>query len=186
MSMAVPLKPFEGHWGLLPLVMGSAVAGALFDWGVKAKLKWPNDVYIGDKKVCGILGEFVGGTAVIGCGINVAQTQETIGYETATSLAMTGVHVTHDEVVSRVLDHFGRALDVMTTEDGPALLRDFYRASSMTLGQQVRIYHDEDSYVEGLAIDISDDGQLLIDIDGEVQSFASGDVYHLRSQDRGD
>ena len=77
MSMAIPLELFTDHWGLLPLVAGYAVARALRDCGVEVDLKWPNDVYIKDRKVCGILGEFVGGTAVIGCGINVSQTEET-------------------------------------------------------------------------------------------------------------
>lgn len=68
-SLTIPLE----RWTWLPLLAGLAVADALVQVaGVPARLKWPNDVLIEDRKVCGILVERVGDAAVIGMGINTA------------------------------------------------------------------------------------------------------------------
>ena len=176
MSVALPLA--GEHWGLVPIAMGVAVVRALNDCGIGATLKWPNDVYIGEKKVCGVLGEIAESTVVIGAGINVLQTDENIGFESGISVAMAGSRVTREEVAARVLIHLEETVDLL--ESDPHVLIETYRAVSATVGKQVRIYLDETTCVEGRAVDIAEDGQLLVDIDGEVRPFASGDVYHLR------
>ena len=176
LSAALPLA--GAHWGLVPIAMGVAVVRAIADCGAEARLKWPNDVYIGDKKVCGVLGEIAGSTVVIGAGINVLQTSENIGFDTGISLAMAGARATREEVTARVLVHLEETLGLL--ESAPHTLIEAYRAVSATVGKQVRIYLDESAYVEGGAIDVAEDGQLLVDVGGEMRAFASGDVYHLR------
>ena len=176
MSVALPLT--GAHWGLVPIAMGVAVVRALADCGLSATLKWPNDVYIGDKKICGVLGEIAESTIVIGAGINVLQTQENIGFDTGISVAMAGSDATREEVAAWVLIHLEETVDLL--ESDPHALVEAYRAVSATVGKPVRIYLDETTYVEGNAVGVAEDGQLLVDIDGEVRPFASGDVYHLR------
>ena len=83
------------RWAWLPLVTGLAVAEALRETaGVPAAVKWPNDVLVGGKKICGILTERVlgpgGAAVVIGIGVNTAMTPEQAPVEQATSLAMEG------------------------------------------------------------------------------------------------
>jgi len=176
-SVALPLAGTQ--WGLVPFAMGVAVERAIADVGIEARLKWPNDVYIGEKKVCGILGEIAESTVVIGAGINVLQTADTIGFDTGISLTMAGAHTTREEVAARVLIRLEEALDQL--ESDPHCLIQAYRAVSATVGKQVRLFLDEHTVVEGKAIDIAEDGQLLVEIDGHVRPFASGDVYHLRN-----
>ena len=176
MSVALPLA--GEHWGLVPIAMGVAVVRALADCGLQAMLKWPNDVYIGTKKICGVLGEISESTIVIGAGINVLQTAENIGFDTGISVAMAGSDATREEVTARVLIHLEETVGLL--ESGPHALIECYRAHSATVGKPVRIYLDETTYVEGQAVDVAEDGQLLVDIDGDVRPFASGDVYHLR------
>ena len=176
MSVALPLA--GQHWGLVPIAMGVAVVRALSDCGLEATLKWPNDVYIGEKKVCGVLGEIAESTIVIGAGINVLQTEENIGFDTGISVKMAGSDATREEVSAWVLIHLEETADLL--ESDPHALIEAYRAVSATVGKPVRIYLDETTYVEGNAVGVAEDGQLLVDIDGEVRPFASGDVYHLR------
>jgi len=176
MSVALPLT--GEHWGLVPIAMGVAVVRALADCGLEATLKWPNDVYLGGKKVCGVLGEIAESTIVIGAGINVLQTADNIGFDTGISVAMAGSGATREQVVAHVLNHLDETVDLL--ESDPHALIGAYRDASATVGRRVRIYLDETTYVEGDAIDVAEDGQLLVDVDGEVRAFASGDVYHLR------
>jgi len=177
--MAVPLTSLQAHWGLIPVAAGVSVVGALASFGVEASLKWPNDVFIGDQKVCGILVEVAGRTAVVGVGINVSQTEENIGYSTAISLHMAGAEVSREEVVAGVLIHLGETLELLATDAGRRSILDVYRSMSNTLGRLVRVFLDEQTYVEGEAVDIAEDGQLLVRVDGEIRPFASGDVHRV-------
>ena len=85
---SVPLH----RWGWLPLLTGVAVADAVADLGIRAKLKWPNDVEVDGRKLAGILVEAVstpdGMAAVVGVGLNVAMTAEQLPVPHATSLAL--------------------------------------------------------------------------------------------------
>src|SRR6478735_7289277 len=79
------------RWPWLPLVTGVAVADGLrAAAGIEAAVKWPNDVLIDDRKVCGILAERVDDAAVIGMGINTTLTEDELPVATATSLALAG------------------------------------------------------------------------------------------------
>jgi len=180
MSMAVPLDSLGPSWGLIPIATGIAVVRAIANFGVRATLKWPNDVFIHGKKVCGILVEVVERTAVIGVGINVLQTQETIGYPTAISLSMAGAGVEREQIVAAVLKHLSNALSLLTTDLGRIALVEEYRRKSHTLGTTVRVYIDEQTYEQGEAVDIAPDGQLIVRINGEPRPFASGDVVGVR------
>ncbi|MCL4236388.1 MAG: biotin--[acetyl-CoA-carboxylase] ligase, partial [Deltaproteobacteria bacterium] len=79
--------------------------------GVAAELKWPNDVQIGGRKVCGILSERVDGgagqAAIIGMGINTTLSAEQLPVPTATSLALAGGDVDPGGVAAGVLGALG-------------------------------------------------------------------------------
>lgn len=76
----------------LPLIAGMSMANAIsqFAGSQRAQVKWPNDVLIGDKKVCGVLSELLpdASAVVIGTGVNVFQSLDQLPTETATSLAL--------------------------------------------------------------------------------------------------
>ncbi|MDR0284457.1 MAG: biotin--[acetyl-CoA-carboxylase] ligase [Propionibacteriaceae bacterium] len=178
LSMATPLVGTPATWGLLPLATGVAVVRALGRLGVIAGLKWPNDVLIDGLKVCGILVEVAGSRAVAGAGINVGQTAATIGFPGAVSLAMAGCPATREVVAALVLDECGAVFDEVVQD--PRGVVAAYRAVCTTVGQSVRVQLGDQTEVVGRADGVADDGQLLVDVDGEIRTFASGDVYHLR------
>jgi len=187
MSVAVPLTGI--HWELLPVAAGVAVVQGLGDLGADAGLKWPNDVLIGDRKVCGILvevaqpasaGPRAGLMGVIGIGVNVSQTGDTVEFPGAVSLSMAGVQVTREQVVAAILIRLRQTMGCLEAEqDRLALVQD-YREVCRTVGQQVRVVLGEQEVVEGRAVDIGEDGRLLVDVAGQVRAFSSGDVVHLR------
>jgi BirA family biotin operon repressor/biotin-[acetyl-CoA-carboxylase] ligase len=179
-------------WPLIPLVAGFAVAGV-----VGGSVKWPNDVLLNERKVCGILVERVhvrrrGGDkplAVVGIGINVDQTAEELPVPTASSLALLGFRWDRTELFGRVLHDLRLWLGVMMGE--PTTFVANFRGRCATLGQEVRVDLPDGSVLEGRADGIDDHGRLLVlppRAGGgpaepgvyEARAVAAGDVVHVR------
>jgi BirA family biotin operon repressor/biotin-[acetyl-CoA-carboxylase] ligase len=167
-------------WPLLPLVAGYAVARVL-----RGSLKWPNDVLLGDRKVCGVLVERVHvrahGTekplAVIGIGINVDQTAAELPVPTATSLALTGHPVDRTELFGEVLGHLHAFLGMLARSPHGFLAN--YRPMCTTLGADVRVELPNGRAVKGRAFDLDDHGRLLVESGSGVVPVAAGDVVHV-------
>ena len=184
-AMSLLLRPERAEvrrWLWLPLVTGLAVSDALRTTaGVDAALKWPNDVLIGQGKVCGILAERVettsGPAVVIGVGLNTWMTPDQLPVPTATSLVLAGSSVGTPEVVLAVL----RAFEAWYRRwaAGEDLSPDYSRACQ-TIGRRVRVVVSPDDSVEGEAVGVDADGCLQVRTAGGVRTFAAGDVWHLR------
>jgi BirA family biotin operon repressor/biotin-[acetyl-CoA-carboxylase] ligase len=165
-------------WPVIPLVAGYAVASAL---GGAAGVKWPNDVMIEDRKVCGILVERLGTRpplAVVGIGINVDQVADELPVPTATSLALAGYAADRTELFGSVLHSLRGCLDQYA--GSPDTFLDAYRARSATLGRDVRIELPGDRTVEGRAVDLDPHGRLLLETTEGPLALGAGDVVHLR------
>ncbi len=171
---SIPLE----RWTWLPLVAGLSVAEAVnAATGLPARLKWPNDVLIEDRKVCGILVERVGDAAVIGMGINTALRTEELPVPTATSLLLAGAHIANGDVAAAVLTALrGWYLRWVDGQD----LSAAYQAASATIGRQVRVELGPEESRSGRAVGIDRVGRLLVQTESGVQAFAAGDVVHLR------
>jgi len=177
-----PTRP-TGRRGWLSLLTGMAVADGLRVVGrqngcdaSRVGLKWPNDVLIGDAKVCGILAQTDGEKVVLGCGLNIAMTRDELPVPTATSLALAGWPTDATAVVAAVLQRLQHYYTLWT--DGYDLRDDYARLSS-TLGQRVRVERS-DGVVEGDAVGIDDAGALLVGSGAGTVTVDAGDVVHLR------
>lgn len=159
------------------LLAGMAVCSTLReDCDVDARIKWPNDVIIGSKKVCGILAEAglraEGPWAIVGVGINI--TDDAFPPELAqraTSLLLaTGCIQDRCAILCGFLARFEALLEA---EGG--LPRD-YKPLCVTLGRHVRFTRNG-QHQTGLAVDVSPDGSLLVALpDGKRVSISSGEV----------
>ncbi|MEJ4099656.1 biotin--[acetyl-CoA-carboxylase] ligase [Corynebacterium mastitidis] len=163
--------------GLLPLAVGLAVVDVV----PQAELKWPNDVLIGGRKLCGILVEAADLSTrprvVVGCGVNLALDREELPVAHATSLALEGIDHDPVRVAAGLLEALENRVQQWTC-GAPTLLKD-YRERCATLGQEVRLERWGD-IVEGRAVDVSATGSLLVDTPGGREEFSAGDVTHLR------
>jgi BirA family biotin operon repressor/biotin-[acetyl-CoA-carboxylase] ligase len=176
-----PANVPAARWLWLPLLAGLAVRETVVALGAAdVGVKWPNDVLIGDRKVCGILSERIVGdtaSAVIGMGINTTLSADQLPVPTATSLALAGARHEPADVVVAVLDALGqwyaRWLD---GED----LSDAFNSGCSTVGRTVRVERGAAAAVEGVAVGVDHEGRLLVRTSGAVQAFAAGDVVHLR------
>ena len=119
MSAVLPVEGLPpDHVATLPLAVGLAVAEALGricragGVDVEVALKWPNDVLVGGRKICGVLCERSGDCVIAGVGVNVGETDfpEEIAWR-ATSLAALGVEANVRDVLSAVLKSLGSVFD---------------------------------------------------------------------------
>jgi len=164
---------------LLSLVAGVAAAhAASAAAGIDVRLKWPNDLMLGGRKLGGILAEADSqGAVVLGLGLNVRQ--ESFPDElrdTATSLAASGARVpARSWLLVATLSGFGARM----VEPEGAL--DDYRAMCDTLGRSVRVERNDAEPVVGEAVEITDSGALGLETASGRVIVAAGDVVHLRS-----
>ena len=169
LTASVLLRPVE-PWGWVPLLGGLAVALAVREVAeVDAVLKWPNDVLVEGRKVCGLLAEVVEGAVVLGFGLNVTTRADELPVPEATSLALAGATVTdRDTVLRAILRRLSGALGDRDVAG--------YRALCSTLGREVRVELPGGQSVTGLAERVDDEGRLVVD----GTPYAAGDVVHLR------
>jgi BirA family biotin operon repressor/biotin-[acetyl-CoA-carboxylase] ligase len=175
LTFSVLVRPTlpPAQWPWLPLFTGLAVAQALRSRaGVDAVLKWPNDVLVDGRKVCGVLAEVPApGTAVLGIGLNVSTREEELPHPGATSLALAGAATTdRDTVLRAVLRSLRRALG------DPVQSRTDYSSLCDTVGRRVRVDLPDGSSREGSADRVDQDGRLVVD----GTAYGAGDVVHLR------
>ena len=188
LAISVLLRPQvpRERLGWLSLAAGAAMTEALAGLGVAARAKWPNDVLIDGRKVCGVLAEALpdGAGVVIGAGLNHAADRAALPVPTATSLAAEGGPTDPDLLVAAYLERLlARVRDFEAVGGDPdrSGLRDAVRAASDTIGRRVRVLRSDETVV-GEAVDIDVEGRIVVDRGpiGGLLACATGDVEHLR------
>lgn len=189
-SILLRPKLAPGDVQLLNLAAGIAVCQALKEChGVGAELKWPNDVLANGKKICGILSEAAGEPdrvyyAVTGIGVNTNLSREDMSGDiagVATSVFMeTGKLTPRALLLTQIFTRISALAEILGGEDGKSRLLAIYRQYCATLGSKVRVTDDGREYI-GTAEDITGQGAIIINIDGQRKIFAAADVFHLRT-----
>ncbi len=149
--------------------------------GLTATLKWPNDVRLGEKKVCGILVEAAFQDsqvrhAILGIGINVnlnPADDPQAGFAATSLAAELGKPVSREELLQAILTELGLAYTHLREWDR---VWDDWRSSLETLGRQVQVRWG-DNVEEGVAEDVDSEGNLLLRrADGTLIALAAGEV----------
>jgi BirA family transcriptional regulator, biotin operon repressor / biotin---[acetyl-CoA-carboxylase] ligase len=163
---------------LVTLSLALAARSLCLERGVEPRLKWPNDLVVGEEKLGGILAESLPDprALVVGLGLNVSWSPPG-----ATSLSEQSPTVgTPADLVDRLLFHFEARLSQLDGRDGPRMTLEEYRKVSATIGRDVSVSLVGETIL-GRALDVNDHGHLLVDLDGAVRIITAGDVVHLRS-----
>ncbi|QFZ23253.1 biotin--[acetyl-CoA-carboxylase] ligase [Saccharothrix syringae] len=172
----------------LTLLAGVALVRTAADVGVRAALKWPNDLLVGPAKAAGVLAEITSGSAVVlGIGLNVTRLPDDVA-PGAGGLAPTSL----ENHSPGPLDRADLAVTLLTRlhdlelrwrglgGDDPAL-REEYRRNCATLGRPVRVELARGGPLLGTAHDLAPDGTLVVrDEAGADHPISAGDVVHLR------
>lgn len=187
---SIVLRPqFEqSMWPLLTLMAAVAVHDALLaECQLETDIKWPNDILVNEKKLCGILAETVdtalGRAVVVGIGINLTRSAfppelETIAtsVEAATS-AKPELPSVLEALVSTLVTHY----EVLNEADGNAeIISSWCTRSSYCQGKLVRVSEGNETFL-GTTRGLERDGGLRVETDnGEIKVLRAGDVYTVR------
>lgn len=195
LTFSVLLRPTvpPAAWPWLPLLTGYAVAKALAAAGFGARLKWPNDVLLGDRKVAGILVERVEGeggpAAVVGIGLNVLLTEDQLPVPTATSLLVESAGLGHPvptrtALLATLVETLTEAYDAWQAGIGDGSterLRESYARVCSTLGLDVEVAMPDGSPLAGRATGLDEHGRLVVaPVAGPEVAVGAGDVVHVR------
>jgi BirA family biotin operon repressor/biotin-[acetyl-CoA-carboxylase] ligase len=175
----------------VPLIAGAAmtraVAAQLSDTPHSTTLKWPNDVLVDGRKLCGILAEVVPShpdIVVVGSGVNTRMPAADLPVPTATSFAALGRVCDEDRLLADYLGALDEQLTALAAARGDAaeagVLAEI-EALCATLGADVAVSLPDGETLRGRAQRIDPDGRLVIVQDDEFESAVSaGDVVHVR------
>ncbi|WP_336207692.1 biotin--[acetyl-CoA-carboxylase] ligase [Nonomuraea sp. LPB2021202275-12-8] len=187
LTFSVLLRPSVpvAAYGWLPLLFGVAAASAVRRLAeVDVRLKWPNDLLVGERKLAGVLAEQAEGAVVVGMGLNVLLKPGELPVETATSLAIEqAACLDRDPLLRAVLreveTHYREWADAGGDADACGL-RAAYLAASATVGRQVRVELPGGAVLAGTATGIDRAGHLQVAAGGETLALSAGDVVHVR------
>lgn len=170
--------------GIIPLLTASTIYESLLEFGVKSTIKWPNDIFIKDKKICGILTESNLSNnkieyLIIGIGINVNLSLNDFGSELqdkATSLKISyNKEFNRFDILNVILKNFNN-LYCDFTEDKLKYILEIYKANSCVLNRKVSLYYNN-TYEIVTPVDVMTDGSLLVkDTNNKLKQIRSGEV----------
>ena len=163
--------------GLITTYSAVAVARAIEkNAPLSVGIKWVNDLYANGKKLCGILAEGgfndLGGYAVVGIGVNLYNKLPRELQDIATSIFLeSGLKIDKDKLAEDILEEFGDIESIDFTEN-----LDEYRHRSVILGKNINIIPHKSSTYTAKAVEIDDDGSLIVIKDGKREKIFSGEV----------
>src|SRR3990172_52929 len=184
--LSLILRPHAQQLKYLPFMAALAVIRVLRTYGLKPDLKWPNDVLVKEKKICGILiqtamEENVMQFAVVGCGINVNSShfpQEL--QRTATSIAgELGYTVSRESILAFFLLEFERLYEKIDTTSWEEFCPELERNSSYLRGCEVRVEQNGQSW-EGETMGLDSYGGLVVETNKGRQVFYAGEIQSCR------
>lgn len=168
---------------MLTLVAAMAVEkGIREQTGLDCQIKWPNDIVLNGRKICGILTEMSTEEdsiryVVVGIGINVNTKDfpEEIS-KTATSLAIeTGHLVRRAPLVASILKAWEGFYETYKKTLDLRLLKEEYNSRLVNIGREVKVLAPKGDYL-GISHGITDTGELIVETDGEMREVMSGEV----------
>ena len=172
---------------LLSIVASLSVSDLLQKLNIRNSIKWPNDIYIGRRKVCGMLIENIVGNAglehsIIGIGLNLNQTEFPPELINPTSvLVCSGLKTVPEEVLDDFLDIFSGCMSYLSDIEGINEIRNKYVSRLFGLGVS-REYHDCLRNIDftGTIKGISEEGLLLMEMpDKTVTNYSFKEVSYI-------
>jgi BirA family biotin operon repressor/biotin-[acetyl-CoA-carboxylase] ligase len=172
----------------LSLVIGIVIAEVLQSLGAKdVRVKWPNDLYLNDRKLAGILVELTGKTGdaaqlVIGAGINLAMRSPDAGIVNQgwINLQEAGVNVDRNTLTAHLINNMRESLPIFERE-GLAPFIDRWSELDNFINRPVKLLIG-DKEIPGIARGIDQQGGLILEQDGVRKSWVGGEIS-LRPQD---
>lgn len=154
-------------------------------WGIEARIKWPNDVIVNERKVCGVISEafFISELryVLLGVGINVNNDlPRELSVTAVTVRELLGHPVPRLPLLKAFLIGFDERYSTLTRGDRAPIISEL-RSTTSTLNKKVRAFLPNGSVLEGIARDIADDGSLVLEtVNGRLVAVKSSEIMHVR------
>lgn len=171
----------------LTILTSTALYNTFLDFGINTEIKWPNDIYLNSKKLCGILTESKISNnkvdyIVIGVGINVnlelSDFNDELKNKATSLLISTGKAFKKEEIIKKFLEFFYNQYNELLNGNKKNILR-IYKNNSLILNKEVRLNY-KNSITKVIPIDILEDGALLIkNPNNTTEKIISGEVSLL-------
>ena len=185
--LSVILRPHVDHSRipLITLATGVAVAKSLEKVGIEnPEIKWPNDIMINGKKVCGILTEAIAKfntieTVIVGVGIdanlNLDEFPEDLKDGTTTVEKELGQKRNENELIKIFFEEFEKIINIFNEKEYEQILKE-WRKYSYTIGKIVEVREPYNKYYDGYVVGIGKEGALIVEkIDGTLEKVISGE-----------
>ncbi len=185
--LSIILTPNVDHskLPLITLATGVAVAKTLEKIGVEnPEIKWPNDIMIGGKKVCGILTEAIAKfntieNVIIGVGIdsnlNIEDFPEELQEGTTTLSLELQEKVSETELIKTFLEEFEEIIELFNNGGHEDILKE-WRKRSYSIGKIVEVREPFNKNYDGYVVGIGKEGALIVEkIDGTLEKVISGE-----------
>lgn len=189
--LSLLLKPrlSLGDAAKLTLSTGVALAQTMEDlYGLAVGIKWPNDLVIQGRKIAGILGEVAGEwntvqTLILGIGVNANFSCRTLSSKlpAATLQDILGYEVNLNQLAAQLLLNLEKEVQSLEQGDVQGLIQR-WTAFAVGINQPVRVERAGTVYA-GIFKGIREDGELILDLEGQEMTFSSGEVS-LRAGER--
>ena len=178
-SMMLKPKLSLDDCSMLTLVMALAVRRALSDMDIESQIKWPNDLVLNKKKICGILTEAISETGQIIIGVGINTNQESMPDElndTATSILMeTDDCVDHESLLDNIIYHFEQITEAVYLAGDLTPVREEYEDALVSMNAQVTVLDPNKEY-DGTCKGIDQRGQLIVEHDDKETKIYAGEV----------
>lgn len=177
---------------LASLALALAVASAVASFDISGvSLKWPNDVLIDERKVCGIICECAADVRaldwiVAGIGINVSRREDELPASEPDRPRATSMYIARScrelsrcDVLARALTAIDAEMARLESDEGRADIIERYIKQCSTIGRRVAII-TQGERVDATASGIAQSGALIADVGGSLREYDAADVVHIR------
>jgi BirA family biotin operon repressor/biotin-[acetyl-CoA-carboxylase] ligase len=148
-------------------------------FGVDVRVKWPNDLLVDERKLCGMLSELEAEAdrvafINIGIGLNVNNDPPDIEPAATSLKAILGREVSIKDIVARFLNAFEQRMQTVVHDQ----IIEEWKTYTVTLNRKVRVVTTRDVFT-GKAVDVDDNGALVLKCaDGSLKKILYGDCFH--------
>ncbi|MFW6010922.1 MAG: biotin--[acetyl-CoA-carboxylase] ligase [Desulfosalsimonas sp.] len=175
-----------GWQAMASLMAGLITAETLESFGLKVRIKWPNDLLVNDRKVCGILVENRGGHLIVGIGLNLAHAPKKEGLRDpfavpAASLKDAGFEITPLEFWSRLAEAGRRRFYQLVGSVSPETFVELLHGRLAWKGEKVTIRKSPDEAYTAEILGLSPDGGLVINRESHTESIYTGSILPVES-----
>jgi len=162
----------KSHWSRIALATGLGIVTALNDkWAMQAEVKWPNDIYVRNRKCAGILAEARKDFVIVGVGLNVMASPGDAGSDIQTIAVgdVVAPAVSREKVLAAVLDGVLQEIEVCADAFESQVER--LRAVCFLTGKSIEFTTSGERQA-GDVLGLDHDGSLMVEVEGSAESYS--------------